>query len=145
MASAYSFNLEVAISEELERILKYCQESIPTCNAPELAHILKFLECVQALNEKMMKGTGLNEPNNDDPEIAKIKRTYRIRHTHTDQTIRLIKDQLLLASILKQLKHMSFTLENWVLSLAPELGNEEFGWFSVSILGEQKTAIEKKP
>ena len=92
-------DLEIRLGEELGKILKYCQDSIPSCNARELGHTLKFLECVQALNNEIIKGTGSDDPN-DDPEIAKIKRNNQIRHTHTDQTIRLINDQLL-ASILE--------------------------------------------
>ena len=86
--------MKIRLGEELGKILKYCQESIPSCNARELGHTLKFLEFVQTLNDVITKGTGSDDPN-DDPEIEKIERTNQIRHTHTDQTIRLIKDQLL--------------------------------------------------
>ena len=81
--------------KELDKMLNYCQESLPSCRPPELGHILKFLEYIQALNEMMIDTTDSHTRNKDDePEIAEMKKAHRARHKHTDQTIKLTKNML---------------------------------------------------
>jgi hypothetical protein len=75
-------------------MLKYCHDSIPTCDPRELGHILIVLEHIKALNKMITKWTDSFRANdNDEPESTEI-RTHRIRCTQTDQTIRLTKDLL---------------------------------------------------
>ena len=76
-------------------MLNYCQESLPSCYAPQLGHILKFLEYIQALNEMMLDATDSRTPKEDDePEIAEMKKAHRARHRETDQTIVLTEHVL---------------------------------------------------
>ena len=84
-----SFKFE-ELTKELGKMLKYCQDSLPSCHRPELGHILKFLEYIQALNEMMLDATDSRTPKEDDePEIAEMKKAHRARHRETDQTISL--------------------------------------------------------
>ncbi len=63
-----SFKFE-ELTKELDKMLKYCQDSLPSCNRPELGYILKFLECTQALNEMMLDATDSRTPNKEyEPE-----------------------------------------------------------------------------
>ncbi len=83
------------LTKELDKMLKYCQESLPSCHPPELAHLLKFLEHTKALNKMMLDATDSRTPNKDDePEIAEMKKVHRARHKHTDQTIWVTKNML---------------------------------------------------
>jgi hypothetical protein len=89
--------LEKQLKEEAETMLKYCQESIPTCDPPELGHMLIFVEHIKALNEMLMKcrEDSFEANDNDEPEIAEVKRKERVRHQQTEQTILMIQDRLL--------------------------------------------------
>ncbi len=89
--------------KELDKMLNYCHESLPSCHPPELGHILKFLEYIQALNEMMIDATDSHTRNEDDePEIAEMKKAHTVRHVQTEQTIWLTKFMLASICFLKQ-------------------------------------------
>ena len=86
------------IERELDSMLKYCLQNIPHCDRRSLGELLKFLEYSHAMNEINMDRTHSWEENNeDDADIAKIKRARRIRYKQTKQTI-LFLNHLIMVS-----------------------------------------------
>ena len=86
------------IERELDSMLKYCQQNIPHCDRRSLGDLLKFLEYSHAMNEINMDRTHSWEENNEDEaDIAKIKRARRIRYEQTKQII-LLLNQLIMVS-----------------------------------------------
>jgi hypothetical protein len=97
------------LKEETDKMLKYCQDSIPGCDRHELGHILIVLEHIQALNKMMMEWAGSFLINDiDEPKIAQINRNHRIRYTQTDATIRFTS-HLLCSLPKKQTSEVSYS------------------------------------